>query len=104
MSGGGSTWAYSWSEPRDPTSLSLVSLPAAGVAPAPLPVVAARVGGFQGSSNPAGVWLFSPGQGSVLTPANRVWALLPLPLCWQKDGHVLFPKLLTQASVTTHLL
>lgn len=71
--------------------------PAATVAPAPPPNGGSKCRGLSSLAPQEGCGRFSPGQGSLLTPANRLWALPSLPSCWQKDGHILFPDLLTQA-------
>lgn len=96
------TWeGGQWSEPtapgpRDPSSLSLCPAHRPGLLQPHLQMML-HVRGRQESGAQQGCGWFGPGQGSPLTPPNRVWALLPLPLCWQRDGHILFPKWLTQA-------
>lgn len=76
------------SSPGDPTSLSLVPLPRAGLSLG-RPHLPPRVGlvcvyvfpgrGLQGSEKGQRCGWFSRGQGSLLIPANRAWALQPPP-------------------------
>lgn len=60
----------------------------------PHPLSEAPCGGW--AAGVPGCGWFSPGQGSLLTPTSRLWALPP-PLVLEKGGHVLLPTLLIQA-------
>lgn len=101
------------SSPGDPTSLSPVPLPRAGLSLG-RPHLPPRVGlvcvyvfpgrGLQGSGKGQRCGWFSRGQGSLLIPANRAWALQPAPAhpatsCWRRSGYALLLKPLPQACI-----